>query len=50
MKAVQGYLLYDGYGPYRDKDGFYYEIFDYENGLNGCIDPTVPSVYLHRLL
>lgn len=27
-------------GTYRDVDGFYYPIFDYENGYHGCIDPT----------
>lgn len=40
VRSPDGYLIYDGFGPYRDKDGFYYEILDYENGLNGCIDPT----------
>jgi len=30
--------LYDGFGLFK-KDGYYYEIIDYDNGYNGCIDP-----------
>jgi hypothetical protein len=40
VKSPDGYLICHGFGPYPDKVGFYYEIVDYENGLNGCIDPT----------
>lgn len=29
-------------GTYRDEDGYYYNIFDYHNGFNGCVDPTLP--------
>jgi len=32
--------LSDGYGLYRDGAANYYEVIDYENGFNGCIDPT----------
>lgn len=28
--------------PYRDDSGFYYEIIDFDNGYNGCVDPTLP--------
>lgn len=31
-------LLEDGSGVFK-KDGYYYEIVDYDNGHNGCIDP-----------
>lgn len=30
--------LYDGSGLFQ-KDGFYYEIVDYGNGYNGCVNP-----------
>lgn len=30
--------LYDGYGVFK-KDGYYFEVIDYENGTNGCINP-----------
>jgi murein DD-endopeptidase MepM/ murein hydrolase activator NlpD len=30
--------LYDQNGKFK-KDGFYFEVIDYENGLNGCVDP-----------
>jgi hypothetical protein len=29
-------------GIYRDEMGFYYEVYDYENGFNGCVDWTLP--------
>ena len=31
--------LYDGHGLLK-KDGFYFEVIDYENGYNGCINPA----------
>ena len=30
--------LYDGFGLFK-KDGYYYEVADYNNGYNGCVDP-----------
>lgn len=30
-------LLMDEKGPYRDVEGYWYEIIDYSNGYNGCI-------------
>lgn len=30
--------LYDGFGLFK-KDGYYFEIINYENGTNGCINP-----------
>lgn len=39
VKARTGrQLLYDGFGVFK-KDGYYYEVIDYNNGYNGCIDP-----------
>jgi murein DD-endopeptidase MepM/ murein hydrolase activator NlpD len=38
MSRTKRYLS-DGHGIYR-KDGFYIEIVDYNNGYNGCIDPS----------
>lgn len=32
------HYLSDGYGILK-KDGFYYEVLDYDNGYNGCVDP-----------
>lgn len=30
-------LLNDGKGPYRDAEGYFYEVLDYGNGYNGCV-------------
>lgn len=32
-----------GGGFYRSLDGFYYEIFNYDAGYHGCIDPMKPT-------
>lgn len=32
--------LYDGFGIFK-KDGYYFEIVDYYNGVNGCVDPDL---------
>ncbi|MEP2085080.1 MAG: hypothetical protein ABJP87_04335 [Bauldia litoralis] len=32
-------LIYDGNGVLK-RDGYYYEVVDYDNGYNGCIDPA----------
>jgi len=32
-------LLSDGYGVFKDADGYYFAVIDYGNGENGCIDP-----------
>lgn len=34
-----GQLLSDGFGVLRDAEGYYFEVLDYGNGENGCIDP-----------
>lgn len=36
-KSDKRYLM-DGFGIYK-KNGYYYEVVDYNNGYNGCIDP-----------
>jgi hypothetical protein len=43
VKPSDGYLLQKSNGgPYRDQGGFYYQIFNYNNGFNGCVDPFLP--------
>lgn len=32
----------DEAGTYRDLQGFYYPIWDYNNGFNGCTSPSLP--------
>lgn len=39
-KILGGRGLQTADGVYRDKDGYYYQIYDYSNGFNGCIDWT----------
>ena len=40
VKATAGgQLLSDGFGVLRDAEGYYFEVIDYGNGYNGCIDP-----------
>jgi hypothetical protein len=34
--------LYDENGRYTDKDGMFYEVLDYNNGYNGCVNPFRP--------
>jgi murein DD-endopeptidase MepM/ murein hydrolase activator NlpD len=34
-----GQLLLDGFGVLRDAEGYYFEVIDFNNGENGCIDP-----------
>lgn len=29
-------------GLYRSPDGFYYPVWNYNNGFHGCVDPTLP--------
>jgi hypothetical protein len=42
-KSLSGVALsIEGGGMYRDADGFYYQVFDYKNGFNGCVDPSLP--------
>lgn len=38
-KTVRGkQYLYDGNGIFK-KDGYYFEVVNYENGTNGCVNP-----------
>jgi murein DD-endopeptidase MepM/ murein hydrolase activator NlpD len=40
VKVTAGGLpLSDGFGVLRDAEGYYYEVLDYNNGYNGCVDP-----------
>jgi hypothetical protein len=34
--------------PYQDAQGSFYQVFDFENGYHGCVDPTLPV--FHRQL
>jgi Putative peptidoglycan binding domain len=46
LPSTGGYLLdsHNG-GQYRDASGFYYQIFNFNNGYNGCISPFQPVFY-----
>lgn len=37
------YLIGSIQSPYRDQGGFYYQIFDFWNGYNGCVNPLLPT-------
>ena len=41
-KTLKGTGLQGTPSPYRDPDGFYYQVYNYENGFDGCIDWTLP--------
>jgi hypothetical protein len=41
-KQLSGTGLSTSSGTYRDGDGNYYQVYDYTNGFNGCIDWTFP--------
>jgi hypothetical protein len=34
--------LSNSQGWYQDSEGFYYQVYDYDNGFNGCVDWTLP--------
>jgi hypothetical protein len=38
----KGQMLATANGPYRDEVGFYYQVYDYDNGFNGCLDWSKP--------
>ena len=41
--STDGVLLSGQYGStYRDDQGMYYQIWNYSNGYDGCIDPSLP--------
>jgi hypothetical protein len=40
-------LLSDGFGVYRDAQGYYYEVLQYTNGYNGC---SSPALYFNGVL
>lgn len=42
IKQMSGRMLYTAQGVYRDEQGNYYQVFDYNNGFNGCTDWSVP--------
>jgi hypothetical protein len=41
-KTLNGQALSTAQGTYRDEDGNYYQVYDYKNGFNGCVDWTLP--------
>lgn len=45
--TTPGYCLSDSNdlsGTYRDEVGRYYQVWDYQNGYHGCIDPEQPAI------
>lgn len=34
--------LSNSQGWYKDSEGYYYQVYDYKNGFNGCVDWTQP--------
>lgn len=40
--AAKGTWLNTNQGPYRDGEGFYYLVYDFRNGYNGCVDWAAP--------
>lgn len=41
-KTLSDFCLANTYGYYRDKEGYYYKVYDHENGFAGCVDWTAP--------
>jgi hypothetical protein len=42
-KTPSGHMLTGQNGvAYEDPQGFYYVVWDFSNGYNGCVDPTLP--------
>lgn len=41
-KQVKGRVLSTAMGAYKDQNGFYYQVYNYENGFNGCVDWQAP--------
>lgn len=39
VAKLNGTSLYDGYGVYRDSEGYYFQVKDPNNGYAGCISP-----------
>lgn len=42
LGAIKTYLTESYGGPYRDKQGMYYEVWYQNNGYNGCVDELLP--------
>jgi murein DD-endopeptidase MepM/ murein hydrolase activator NlpD len=40
VSSPTGQLLSDGFGVYRDAEGHYFEVLNYQNGYNGCVAPV----------
>jgi len=40
--VLSGRPLQTAQGIYRDDQGNYYQVYDYENGFDGCVDWTLP--------
>ncbi len=41
-QKMSGHVLQTAQGIYRDAQGNYYQVYDYSNGFNGCVDWTLP--------
>ncbi|MES2006891.1 MAG: peptidoglycan-binding protein [Patescibacteria group bacterium] len=41
-KRLSGRCLQTAQGTYMDAEGYYYQIYDFNNGFNGCVDWTAP--------
>jgi hypothetical protein len=41
-QQLRGVGLQTASGIYRDEGGYYYQVYDYNNGFNGCVDWTRP--------
>lgn len=41
-KQITGQVLSGPNGAYKDPDGFYYQVYNYDNGFNGCVDWQTP--------
>jgi peptidoglycan hydrolase-like protein with peptidoglycan-binding domain len=41
-RQLSGTSIQDAQGTYRDAEGYYYQVFDHNNGFAGCIDWTQP--------
>jgi hypothetical protein len=42
VKQTNGHMLQTAQGTYRDDAGYYYQVYDFNNGFNGCVDWTEP--------
>ncbi len=41
-KSPTSNILYTSKGSYKDEDGYFYQVYNYNNGFVGCVDWTKP--------